>query len=237
MELTGRVVQEMLKGSELLDADPETEIIEFPLSILSQLTEGISLQEMLAPQEDVLGYYTPMGSPGTITLHSSRLRAFFWHMVDRLRSRRSLPVAKSDLPSIAHLLATKTYHHEYFHFFCDIQRHLFPSSLYDRLIEEALAVAYAYRMINLERGRWQSKIGRMGSVIYPPLLTGAFCYTSPGYCDWILYADDTRFSEGLCRYIAPPGCGFLESSGVSASTLLMAQLREVYTFGVLHTLL
>ncbi len=234
MDLVKQVVAEMLRGSDSLAIDVETGILELPRHELDEFTGGISLERILGTEEDVLGHYTPMSSPGSIARHSGNLRAFLWHLVDTLRNRRGLPVIKEDLPAMAQLLASSTYHHEHFHFFCDIRRKLFPVSKYDRLTEEALAVAYKHRRIHEEHSRWQSVVGRMTRIVYRSLLVETFKYTQPGYRDWILYSDDARFADGLANYIDPPNRQFLEASGVAVDSLLMAQLDRVYGFRVLE---
>lgn len=234
MDLVRQVVAEMLRGSDALASDVETGILDLSRHELDEFTDGISLERVLGTEEDVLGHYTPMSSPGSITLHSGNLRAFLWRLVDTLRNRQGLPVIKEDLPAMAQLLASSTYHHEHFHFFCDIQRRLFPTSKFDPLMEEALAVAYEHRKIEEEHSRWQSVVGRMTRVVYRSLLVEAFKYTQPGYRDWILYSDDARFADGLANYIDPPNCQFLEASGVAVDSLLMAQLDRVYAFRALE---
>jgi len=237
MDLLKSAVQKMLEGQELLEVDPDTGMVIIPNGALGPLTDGIPLERILNTEEDLLGFYTPMASPGTITLCSQNLRAFFWHLVFQLSNNRRLPIMKADLASVADLVVSKTYHHEYFHFFCDIQRKLFPGSEYDFQIEEALAVAHSYACISRGRDNKSTKFGRMGNVIYPALMVEAFKYNSAGYRDWILYSDDIRFDAGLYNYISPPNSGLLQSNGINVSVLLRAQLDKIYSFGVLHSLI
>ncbi|WP_295407187.1 hypothetical protein [uncultured Thiocystis sp.] len=85
----------------------------------------------------------------------------------------------------------KTHQHELFHFHCDVLRQLLGGQ-YHRLHEEALAVAWS-RLKIIEQP-WNSRIGRMNRVFYHQLLDAAFAYRSPGYRDWVLLPDATRFS-------------------------------------------
>jgi len=87
---------------------------------------------------------------------------------------------------------------------------------YDRLREEALAVAWSRLKIIEKRGVYNSKIGRMNGVFYGRLLDAAFAYQSPGYCDWPYYADDARFRPALLDYLTKPAAvARLQANGVS----------------------
>ncbi|MBN2468539.1 MAG: hypothetical protein JXD19_10350 [Deltaproteobacteria bacterium] len=233
-DFLGRVEKEVLRGHEIIRVDEETSIIDFFPEIFKEITGEWepSLERILSATEDILGYYTPMSSPGKITLDGGKIRSFFWALVNCLRNRYNLPLFKEDLPPMAHMVAAGTYHHEYLHFFADIQRRLFPNCRYDHLREEALAVAYARIKICEEREKQNTRIGRLNRQVYQALLTEKFRYTAPGYRDWIAYPDRMIFGKGLADYIDPPEYRFLVASGVSVDVLLLSQLDEVYTFRV-----
>jgi hypothetical protein len=232
MDILKTTVELMLENSGLLSVDEQTGIIDFTDEGLKRLTDGLTAEQIFSEESDVLGHYTPMQSFGTVALHSRQLRSLFWNIVYKLRSAYHAPVMQEDLRGLAHMVAFVTYHHEYFHYYCDISRHLFQSAIYERKMEEALAVAYGYIKSVEERSKWQSLIGRMPSYIFRSSLIERFKYTASGYRDWPLYSDQNRFQDGLVKYINPRDVHFLVSSGVDVAYLLVNQLERVYNFTV-----
>lgn len=105
-------------------------------------------------------------------------------------------------------------------------RRLFGSPFHP-LLEEALAVAWARRALTYTRGVWNSKIGRMSGLLYRLLMQEVFAYTSPGYCDWPLYADDSRFQTALLDYLDPPDYRMLLTNGVELGELVIRMLENV----------
>jgi len=75
----------------------------------------------------VLGAYVPMSSPGQVILEIRNIRNFFWSLI-----RQIIPIiryiTKSDLKAGSRFVTMKTYHHEIFHFHCDVFRVLFGSN-------------------------------------------------------------------------------------------------------------
>jgi hypothetical protein len=236
MGLVDNAVRVMLGGQENLVFDPESSILLFPECESLLIDLGSGGQEILGEGDDnILGMYEPMASPGRITLFGSNLRRFFWYIVYRL-GRQGAPVLREDLQPMAQLVALGTYHHEYFHFFTDIQQRLFPGFQYDKLVEEALATAYSRQKVEAQRSVWQSKVGRLPGFIYYQLLKERFSYTAKGYRDWPNYSPWDAFLDGLVNYINPPQTQFLRSSGVDLEGMFQAQLERVYLCRVVEVL-
>jgi hypothetical protein len=170
----------------------------------------------------VLGRYYPMSSPGQVVLYRKNLQIFYRSLIREVL-RRVPSIDKADLERIARLVVLKTYYHELFHFDCNLLRRLFCGAP-NLLVEEALAVAWSRHRIALDRKVWQCPTGRMNGVVYGWVMKLAFAYRSAGYCDWPLYADESRFKVGLCDYIHPEQTRFLEQSGVPVGDLLFDML-------------
>jgi len=184
--------------------------------------------ELLALKKSLLGVYYPMRSPGRVILYSLNIRNFFWRIIQRIQHTIQ-NISKSDLIAGARLVTIKTYYHEIFHFHCDVFRMLFGSR-YDRLIEEALAVAYARMMIKGERRKWSQPIGSMDGIVYKHVMNEAFKYSSAGYKDWPNYEDNGNFKLGLLNYIQPGDYQTLQSNNVTVEDLLFNLLGKVQGF-------
>lgn len=192
--------------------EPEPDVVD---------KEGIP---RVSDNPSVLGVYIPMSSPGQVILYSQKIKRFFWSLVRRIHHR--IPyITKFDLTAGSRFVAMKTYHHEIFHFNCDVFRMLLGSS-YDVMIEEALAVAYARMKIAEERKNWQAQTGRMNGVVYGLMMDEAFRYRAEGYKDWVNYADEARFKQGLLDYIGPHNYQRLQSNNVSVEELVYGMLGK-----------
>ncbi|MEW6078313.1 MAG: hypothetical protein AB1724_10905 [Thermodesulfobacteriota bacterium] len=201
----------------------------------------VSIEKYLNPEPDVLkenespserlecrkilGLYMPMSSPGRIYLSARNLRGFFWSLVHVVMMRVRY-ISKNDLVFGFHLVTLKTYHHELFHFYCDVLRAWFGGT-YDALTEEALAVAWARIKIARERQKWQAQIGRMNPIVFNQMMFNAFNYTSPGYRDWPKYADEAMFKQGVTAYLSPPNNTRLLNNGVDVDGMLYALLNNI----------
>lgn len=204
---------------------------------------GLDLEIFLSPRPDVidepdprmieeileipsvLGVYVPMHSPGQVKLHRRKIRDFYWALLGRVLPSLSY-FTRNDLKAALDLVIKHTYHHELFHYYGDVLRQLFGRT-HDPMLEEALAVAWARRTIILERGQWNSKIGRMNGLLYGLLMREAFAYRSPGYRDWVLYADDARFKPAVLRYVGPNRGPWLQSNGIDLDYLVFSLLGAV----------
>ncbi|SDB43454.1 hypothetical protein SAMN05660653_02104 [Desulfonatronum thiosulfatophilum] len=216
------------RGSKV-EEDHETGMIRIAPDYLRILQDNFNPEAYHEAGEEYLGRYLPMQSPGTIELYGSQLSKFFWFIVGQLQSTGH-SFWKSDLEGLAHLTVYKTWFHEHFHLFSDIQSHLIQSSSgsRSRILEEALATAYSYRQIMRERGKWQTVIGRIHASIFSPFLRIAVDYRSPGYRDWSRYDDDVSFTNGLVIHFAPVRASWLESNGVPVGEMLVAQLETIF---------
>ena len=203
-----------------------------------QMFSGVSIEEYLHPEPDVLvegeasleranllGYYIPMKSPGRIYLSRNNLKGFFWSIILTIRNNIQY-ITKFDLLAGFQLVTLKTYNHELFHFNCDVLRACFGGS-YDALPEEALAVAWARMKIIQERQKWQTQIGRMNAASFQLMMRHAFNYTSDGYKDWHLFADEMLFKNELMRYIQPTNYDNLLSSGVDVGDMIYGLLGNI----------
>lgn len=173
----------------------------------------------------LLGMYIPMRSPGQVILFGRNLRWFYWALVGAVRHRVPY-MNKLDLNAAWSLVLMKTHEHELFHYNINVLQEMFGGACTPE-IEEALAVAWARMKIQEKRGVWQSSIGRMNGLLYSLLMQRAFAYRSPGYCDWVLYADEVRFKPALLEYIRPNNYSRLETNGVDMQRLLFGMIGQM----------
>lgn len=180
--------------------------------------------EMLATRKSLLGCYYGMRSPGKVVLFTGNLKSFFDSLM--LEVLKVTPyITRSDLATAAKLVAYKTWHHELFHFDCNVLAIMFGTRK-DRLKEEALAVAWSRHKIAEERKNGQTQIGKMSGVVYGVLMDRAYRYRSAGYCDWPNYADDATFKAGLLDYIKPSQLGLLMHAGVPVQEMIYSMLGK-----------
>jgi hypothetical protein len=191
--------------------DPETQRRILSLEPNPELIEAQGIE--------LLGVYHPIASPGQINLYWDRIGSFFWHTALKI-SQRGYYLTQADLTNIAHLICLQVYQHERFHHFCDVCRHLFGGH-YDRLREEALAVAWSYRYISNSSKAWNSKIGSLFPQPYRDVMRLIFRFRAPGYRDWVNFRSEVEFADGLIAYLAPSQAKILEQSGVDIMRLLM----------------
>jgi len=211
-EFSGQVARE--HGGEGQDVP-----LDLNLDAIRQLDGGI-LEGYQQEGEELLGCYRGMSSPGTITLFGDTLRRFFWAIIGRM-AQTGHSFWHEDVESLAHLTVLKTWRHEQFHLFVDIQEHLAPGqATAGRLMEEALASAHSWRQIHVA-----SPVKRIHQSLLRPFLSQAYDYGRlPGYSDWPQYDSDTLFQGGLLKFFNRPEFSFLESSGVPVGRLLVEQL-------------
>jgi len=245
---TARIVENTTDAVNTIAKDIMKEIDQFDISENGEVVFGNHLQDFqdiqkymnpvpdvqiednLLDQETYLGCYIPMKSPGLVKLDQYNLRRYFWGLINSLTNRPlGAFITRPDLERLSMMIIQKTFFHEIFHFGCDVMRHLFKGS-YASLQEEALAVAYARMKIASLRENANSAIGRINAVLYHAIFQMAFRYNSPGYCDWHLYADETRFKAGLLDYIKPGDYQVLSANGVAAEDLLYNILENVKGF-------
>ncbi|MFH7325861.1 hypothetical protein [Desulfurivibrio sp. C05AmB] len=213
-----------------LAEDPESGRIYLEPEQLESFQGGFSLGEYRESGEECLGYYHPMSSPGTIALYRDKLRGFFWSIIQQLE-QAGHAFWLSDLEALAHITVFKTWTHEHFHLFCDIQSHILRSATGtggpDHDLEEALAVAHSNRQVMDERRKWQTRTGRIHPSIFAPFMRFIYNYQAPGYADWKLYDGDDLFADGLITLLAPEKAAWLEANGVPLGRLLAVQLDQM----------
>ena len=214
-------VDRILKRVPLATADGDlTGGIKLPPHLgewfeISNITPAVVEEE----GEELLGHYEPMASPGRLVLHCDELTAFFWHQAQDV-FQTGYYLEQKDLRFLCHMVVMKTFTHEQFHHFCDVARPLFGGH-YDRLKEEALAVAWSYFQLEELRSAWQSKEARLSAGIYRYVLPRLFCYRGAGYRDWVNYQRRADFEAELIRYTGPASSMTLECNGVNMSSVLV----------------
>ena len=233
MSIVNDVVREIL-NKRLKFVRPEPDLKEVRgIQICPEIFEyeGV-VERILSAEEDVLGQYQPMRSPGQIILFEERLSSFYWGLVGQI-SRNNYFMEESDLEKMAHMVVLKTYTHEQFHHFADVARHLFGSQ-YDHHLEEALAVAWSRKKLIEQRRIWQSKEARLAAPLYNELMVNMYHYRSSGYRDWVLYQSEDEFLIAISDYLGGSGKKFLEKSGISMGQILLRILDEVKDKGVVE---
>lgn len=186
--------------------------------------------ENIDSDSKLLGSYSHMSSPGKIVLYRKNLHGFFWSIVRNILANNwSIRVTTNDLHCTADLIVMKTFRHEQFHFCCDVFRHLFLSR-FDRMTEEALAVAFSRQKILKYRQDGRTTIAKIQPYFYELVMEIAFAYTSPGYKDWGKYADPMIFDNKLVQYGMNNG-GVLASNGVDLPSLLKGIIERLLSTG------
>lgn len=159
----------------------------------------------------LLGSYTPLPPHGVVTLYAENLSKFFWGILKKLyaqkkfyaRKKLRLPenVSMANLKALAKFIVAKTYHHEIFHYRCDIASLMFGTRP-DRIAEEALAVAFghhhAWRI--LESGATPP----LEATFYDAFRNEAFTYSAAGYRDWRDYEKIEPFRNKLAEHVLHP---------------------------------
>lgn len=172
----------------------------------------------------VLGSYRPMRSPGLITLYQQNLTEYFWSLtVEIEKALRYVRWTENDLSKLAEWTVDQTFWHERFHHSMDVLRHLLDVQSFDCLQEEALAVAFSrYYLIQEHRRYRRRDLSQV--VIWDEFIKLAYQYRSPGYCDWVYYADPAALKAGICDYLSPNQVTMLKSVRVPVADMLFAWL-------------
>lgn len=213
------LLEESPDSAMLLDIflDPQPDVHRIPVEEIERFSE----------ERRILGLYVPMQSPGFVCLHRKNLREFFWSLTQTCLRNRF--ITKADLEKVAYLVLQKTYHHEVFHFRSDVLRLLF-SGKFDPYLEEALAVAYSRLQIMGMRSNVNTLIGRLGGAIFNTVVHHAYQYRSPGYCDWINYADEPRLKMAVLDYMKPGNYERLLHNNVAVEELIYIILQKADGF-------
>lgn len=168
---------------------------------------------------DWLGCYGGMQSPGIITFDVERLIGFTWSLIDDLIGE-GLIINLKDIENLFQYCVAKTWHHELFHHFTDVQSFLSAGFQKDRFLEEALAVAYSHLKIT----------SKELPVLTQRFLSLAYDYRAPGYRDWVQYQTQESFQTKLIEYLNYPGGSSLVQRGYPLHSLLIDQLNSVVKF-------
>lgn len=189
------------------------------------IDDEFTLTKYSEAEEDVLADYTTMNSPGIITFYLEKMRAFYFSFECHLHNK-GIVMLFDDMDKVQDLLFESILWHEQFHFFCDVQKRIHNYAK-DKLMEEALAVAYSSLMIEEANRNWSSRISRISDVIKSEFKKAFFNHNAPGYRDWRHYSLIDDFKDGLVKYIQPGNYSFLRGCGVDVGTLIMTQLKEI----------
>lgn len=219
-------IGEVRSGAGAVAKVSHQSFILFPPGFLEDFGSDSMMRGYLLEGEEYLGRYHHMRSPGAIELHARRLQWFFWRLIAKLThmGQRFMP---TDMEPLARIVVLKTWIHEQFHLYSDIQRRLFyrgPSPA--NALEEALASAHSKREIQSMLGR--VAFSELRQSLLRPFIQEAYDYGNmPGYSDWPHYAEDMSFQTGLLNLFAHPEASFLEASGVPLGRFLQEQLKVI----------
>lgn len=205
--------------------------LELNLDACSSLGGGI-LEGYMEEGEELLGKYRSMSSPGEIILYGDALCRFFWAIIARML-RKGHVFWIEDLNALASLTVLKTWRHEQFHLFVDIQERLAPGRpTAGRQMEEALACAHSWLMIHEI-----TPAKRPHPSLLRPFLALAYDYgRKPGYSDWPKYDSDTTFETGLLQFLNRPELTILEANGVPVGHLFIRQLPVMDEVSTINTI-
>lgn len=181
--------------------------------------------------EEVLGQYTPMSSPGKISLSIHTIRDHFCHHIQDL-IRAGYSITFYDISNLAHIYIRKTVFHEYFHHYTDIQRQLF-GSYHSKNTEEALAVAWSRMKIEQytkNKKYWKTPVN---TPTYERFKRNIYNYCQPGYKDWKIHYDPKSddksvFCDTIRTYTLPSGSTKLKENGIDFVALILNDIDVVY---------
>ena len=181
--------------------------------------------------EEVLGQYTPMSSPGIISLSIDKLRDHFIQQIQYLIIAGG-SITFCDISNLANIYIRKTVYHEYFHHYTDIQRCLF-GSYHSKDTEEALAVAWSRMKIEQytkNKKYWKTPVN---TPPYERFKRNIYNYCQPGYKDWKIYYDPKSddksiFCDTIRTYTLPSGSTKLKENGIDFEALILNDIDVVY---------
>ena len=143
--------------------------------------------------EDYLGSYRPMRSPGIITINVDNIQVFFWSIICELACNQRYIFTREKIEELAYLCIDKTLYHELFHHFIDAQSYIVDGFSYNFDIDEALAVACSRLLVGFESKSNQAYVSDFYEL--------AYSYNSRGYRDWINYKSDEQFLLKVIDYM------------------------------------
>ena len=184
---------------------------------------GFDVDRSIEMEEEILGKYTPMSSPGKITLYMDELIVFFRDIImDLIES--GFYFSLDDYKGMAEITILKTFYHEYFHHYADIQLQLYKFSKIKE-VEEALAVAWSRLKVNefILNKKYKSS-----TPIYEAYLRKIYNYSLPGYRDWKKYVSKEDFCLKAIDYILPTSSIKLLKNGVNMTGMIYEGLNYTY---------
>lgn len=158
-----------------------------------------------------LGSYSPMRSPGKIRLNRRKILEFSKYILKENISLKPFgyPLNCNDAKRILKMIFDMVLYHELFHYFCDVmipfENHKNTNVI---LEEEALAVAFSY-LYAPDRVNFYSSFNKYK---FKELYFDRIA--APGYRDWVLFNRYNEFYYGLSKYILldPSVVNYYESS-------------------------
>lgn len=134
-------------------------------------------------------------------------------------------ITYADFKNMAEMCVRKTFYHEYFHHYSDIQQRLY-GFIKTKYIEEALAVAWSRLKVDefcIEGLKLQSV-----KPIFDAYKRKLYNFCLPGYRDWENYNKPSTFYEGVRKYMMPFGSYDLYRNGVNLGILILNELDVIY---------
>lgn len=199
--------------------DNETgKITKIPESVeeLARANHAERLLSNIEDEKNWLGFYRGMRSPGIIAFNIEKLLGFAWSLIEELL-REGLYLNRADAENLFQYCVAKTWHHELFHHFCDVQSFLSGGFRKHRDTEEALAVAYSHLQID----------SMDMAYLTHRFICLAYAYRAPGYSDWVNYQTPEQYQMKLIEYLNYPGGVSLLQKGYPLNMLLTDQLEQV----------
>ncbi len=191
-----------------------------PEEIKARLASGeINPGAVFQEDEDYLGSYTPMRSPGIITLNIARLTHFYSWIFAELKKDG----LKFNPLLLEEMVFNKTLNHELFHYFSDYVSQISGNSIIHNT-EEALAVACSYLAFE---NKYRYYYGHMAGWHYC-FLKVAFAYTRPGYKDYVNYISRNAFYSAIIDYKGRNGILDEHDDYALIENLMLAIMNKPY---------
>lgn len=163
----------------------------------AMIQNGFSIGKVFEPQKDEnwLGSYSPMKSPGIIRFNKISILGLSIRILQENVKKYNYSYRKSDLKKIIDTVFLMILHHELFHYYCDLliynESHKKTAFIPE---EEALAVACSFILAE-NRYMGPNHKFHFRELFYENL-------KSPGYKDWKNFIDyEDSFPLGVIEYL------------------------------------
>ena len=170
----------------------------------------------------LLGSYQWMASPGVISLYRGNIEAY-WKCLLKIGHQRFPFVTAEDARYVLNLVVHSVYQHERFHYVCDFSRRLFGGQ-FDRLHEEALAVAHTWQWLRAQGGN--TTYGRLHPTLRRVIVQARFDYLSPGYRDWRQFASEVDFHAAVTKYLYPASAQTFAGTNFNFAAWVLAHVPD-----------